>query len=222
MKKILKWFEREIGRFNKFHKYKMRSFRLKVEGREGQLPASEKKEKKLSKTLKLKALSTVNSKVHSHRWDSMAQDDLPAMIDQALLVSGRKYVYYSRIPVYFSHFPAGTSSLNMLHWVQMVRTGATARLDRGMETNKAMYGQETPPAYNFRDIPKIPIYLFSGGNDWIADDDDTYGSLLPLIGSIIQQHTHLPNYNHFDFVFGLRATADVYKPIMSLIQKSLQ
>ncbi|PIO65253.1 ab-hydrolase associated lipase region [Teladorsagia circumcincta] len=128
----------------------------------------------------------------------------------------------SRIPVYYSHFPDGTSSLNMLHWVQMVQTGETTRLDRGTETNVAVYGQKSPPKYNFRDVPKIPIYLFSGGNDYIAVDDDIYGSLLPQIEPSVQKHTHLPEYNHFDFVFGLRATADVYKPIMNVIQNNLQ
>ncbi|PIO66545.1 hypothetical protein TELCIR_11739, partial [Teladorsagia circumcincta] len=210
-------------------------------------------------------------------WDSMAQYDLPAMIDQVLLVTGQDYVYYvghsqgtltmfaklsmdtkfskkikiffalapilaaahvkgvmktlmtlappevpSRIPVYYSHFPDGTSSLNMLHWVQMVQTGETTRLDRGTETNVAIYGQKSPPKYNFRNVPKIPIYLFSGGNDYIAVDDDIYGSLLPKIGPSVQKHTHLPEYNHFDFVFGQQASTDVYKPIIDVIQNNLQ
>ncbi|KAK6019781.1 hydrolase, alpha/beta domain protein, partial [Ostertagia ostertagi] len=193
-------------------------------------------------------LDPMSSDFWNFTWDSMAQYDLPAMIDQVLLVSGQEHVYYighsqgtltmfaklsmdtafskkikmffalapiltaahvkgllktliaeappeltSRIPVYFSHFPAGTSSLNMLHWVQMVRTGATARLDRGAETNIATYGQGSPPTYNFRDIPRIPIYLFSGGNDWIAVDEDTYGSSFTTIGPCYSQGSSAPS-----------------------------
>ncbi|PIO58293.1 hypothetical protein TELCIR_20275 [Teladorsagia circumcincta] len=110
----------------------------------------------------------------------------------------------------------------MLHWVQVVQTGVTARLDRGAETNMIIYGQGAPPTYDFQDVPKIPIYLFSGGNDYIASDKDIHGSLLPLIGPSVQKHTHLLEYNHFDFVLGQRASADVYKPIIDVIQKSLQ
>ncbi|KAK6047773.1 hypothetical protein COOONC_14721 [Cooperia oncophora] len=88
----------------------------------------------------------------------------------------------------------------MLHWVQMAQTGITARLDLGEQKNLATYGEKTPRLYDFRNISKVPpTYLFTGGNDWIADDDDTTDYLLPQIGSILRLNTHLANYNHFVF-----------------------
>ncbi|XGW14683.1 hypothetical protein V3C99_000731 [Haemonchus contortus] len=135
---------------------------------------------------------------------------------------GTKYTNTSRITVYLSHFPAGTSSMNILHWVQMINTGTVTKLDYGQGTNIVTYGQINPPSYNLRNIPNVPVYIFSGGNDWIATEYDIRTYLIPLLGSRIQMHTYLPEYSHFDFTWGLNAADDVYKPIMSLIHGSSQ
>ncbi|KAK5984457.1 Ab-hydrolase associated lipase region, partial [Trichostrongylus colubriformis] len=128
----------------------------------------------------------------------------------------------TRIPVYVSHFPAGTSSMNILHWVQLVKAGIAVRFNYGEEMNIATYGQKTPPTYDFRNISNVPIYVFAGGNDWIADEEDLENYLLPQIRSQVQLDKRLPEYNHFDFIWGLRAAADVYKPITDLIQENFQ
>ncbi|KAK5978735.1 hypothetical protein GCK32_008193 [Trichostrongylus colubriformis] len=128
----------------------------------------------------------------------------------------------TRIPVYLSHLPAGTSSLNLLHWIQMVKTGSVAMLDLGEKRNLATYGQKIPPSYEFRNISTIPIYLFAGGNDILANNQDINGFLLPRIGSSVQLNVHLPDYNHLDFIWGINAVTDVYKPIANLIRESRQ
>ncbi|VDO35881.1 unnamed protein product [Haemonchus placei] len=238
-------------------------------------------------------LNPVFSSFWEFNWDQMAQYDLPAMIDKALVVSGQPYVYYvghsqgsltmfvklsedssfsrkvsyfgsgefllngsflgyltpsacettiqrelckqilfafggpaegneiqSRITVYLSHFPAGTSSMNILHWVQMINTGTVTKLDYGQGTNIVTYGQINPPSYNLRNIPNVPVYIFSGGNDWIATEYDIRTYLIPLLGPRLQMHTYLPEYSHFDFTWGLNAADDVYKPIAGLIHES--
>ncbi|KAK6044333.1 hypothetical protein COOONC_18162 [Cooperia oncophora] len=47
----------------------------------------------------------------------------------------------SRIGIYLAHNPAGTSSRNMLHFAQMVRTKSMAPFDLGPEGNTRKYGQ---------------------------------------------------------------------------------
>ncbi|PIO53797.1 hypothetical protein TELCIR_24854 [Teladorsagia circumcincta] len=105
----------------------------------------------------------------------------------------------------------------------MVKTGSVAMFDHGEAKNLAAYGQKAPPAYEFSNmnITKVPVYLFTGGNDRLADDDDIKGYLLPHIGSVVKLNTHLPQYNHLDFIWGVQAAADVYKPIVSYIKDSL-
>ncbi|CAJ0929754.1 unnamed protein product, partial [Mesorhabditis belari] len=71
----------------------------------------------------------------------------------------------SRIMVYMSHTPAGTSTSNILHWAQMVQSGKTQMFDYGSaQKNLWRYGQETPPAYNMSTFVE-PTYLYYGDAD---------------------------------------------------------
>lgn len=48
----------------------------------------------------------------------------------------------TRTPVYLAHVPAGTSTQNILHWAQMVRSGQLQEYDYGSKkTNVEHYGQ---------------------------------------------------------------------------------
>ncbi|CAI4231345.1 unnamed protein product [Auanema sp. JU1783] len=47
----------------------------------------------------------------------------------------------TRVPVYLTHTPAGTSSMNIQHWLQMVKKGTVAMYDRGKKDNLKVYGQ---------------------------------------------------------------------------------
>ncbi len=77
----------------------------------------------------------------------------------------------SRLDVYLSHTPAGTSVKNMAHWAQMVRKKQFCMFDFGKQENLKRYGQEKAPVYHLDQI-RVPIALFSGGEDILADPLD--------------------------------------------------
>ena len=52
-----------------------------------------------------------------------------------------------RIPMMANNDIGGTSSKNMMHWAQMIRSGTVSHFDYGPEGNLAMYNQSTPPLY---------------------------------------------------------------------------
>ncbi|KAJ1367610.1 hypothetical protein KIN20_028552 [Parelaphostrongylus tenuis] len=124
----------------------------------------------------------------------------------------------TRTPVYMFNSPAGTSTMNIIHWIQMVRKGTVAKYDYGRRGNIKKYGQSTPPEYNFTQI-QTPIYMFSGDEDWLADHKDIYGYLIPRIFHTLVKNTVLPSYTHLDFIWGLRAANDVYTPIIEIIKE---
>uniref|UniRef100_A0A7I4YUB0 Lipase n=1 Tax=Haemonchus contortus TaxID=6289 RepID=A0A7I4YUB0_HAECO len=126
----------------------------------------------------------------------------------------------TRTPVYLSHTPADTSSMNIMHWLQMVKRGTVAMYDYGTKENKKKYGQAEPPEYDFTKIQN-PIYVYSGDEDWLADPNDVSGYLMPRISHTVVQNTELHDYNHLDFIWGLRAAADIYTPIISIIKQDL-
>ena len=61
----------------------------------------------------------------------------------------------------------------------------------------------------------VPIAVWSGGNDLLADPQDVYRVLSKLTNLIY--HKEIPNYNHLDFIWAMDAPQEVYNEIVSLM-----
>ncbi|XP_075390032.1 gastric triacylglycerol lipase-like isoform X2 [Tenrec ecaudatus] len=121
----------------------------------------------------------------------------------------------SRLDVYLSHNPAGTSVQNVLHWSQAVRSGEFQAFDWGSPVqNKMHYNQPTPPFYDVTAM-RVPIAVWSGGNDWLADPHDV-DLLLPKLSNVIYSKKIAP-YNHLDFIWAMNAPQEIYNEIVSMI-----
>ncbi|VDK71571.1 unnamed protein product [Litomosoides sigmodontis] len=128
----------------------------------------------------------------------------------------------SRLLVYIGG-EGGTSVMNMIHWMQMVNSGKMQAYDyESVELNQLHYGRDSPPVYNISSI-NVPIYLYWGKNDWLATASDVTNSLLSVLpSSSIRLKREFENYNHLDFIWGLRAAAEIYQPIISIIQNDMR
>jgi lysosomal acid lipase/cholesteryl ester hydrolase len=62
------------------------------------------------------------------------------------------------------HFPAGTSTKTVLHYVQLVKSGNFQKYDYGKTKNLEIYGEKEPPHYNLTAIT-APVALYWGEND---------------------------------------------------------
>ncbi|CAG9539870.1 unnamed protein product [Cercopithifilaria johnstoni] len=124
----------------------------------------------------------------------------------------------SRLSVYIKGV-GGTSVMNMIHLVQMVNSGKMQAYDyESVEQNQLHYGADSPPIYNLSSI-NVPIYLYWSTNDWLATAEDVENSLLSILPkNSIKMRKKFKNYNHLDFIWGLRAAAGIYKPIISIIK----
>ncbi|CAI5451930.1 unnamed protein product [Caenorhabditis angaria] len=123
----------------------------------------------------------------------------------------------SRIGIYLAHNPAGTSSRNMLHFAQMVKTRRMARFDQGRDLNLKYYGHVIPPEYDLRKI-NSSIYLFYSDLDWLANSNDVEGYLIPMLPkNSLKKSTKLKDFNHNDFLWGMRARAEIYEKIIDTI-----
>ncbi|KAK0415632.1 hypothetical protein QR680_012036 [Steinernema hermaphroditum] len=125
----------------------------------------------------------------------------------------------TRLMVYMTHTPAGTSTNNVIHWGQMVRSGKMQYYDFGCaEENEKHYGTPNPPVYNLSTIT-TPVYLYWSDADWLADTADIKETLLPqLKAEVLKQNNQMKDFNHFDFIWGLRAADEIYKPIIEIIK----
>ncbi|KAM6184819.1 gastric triacylglycerol lipase-like [Rhynchocyon petersi] len=129
---------------------------------------------------------------------------------------GQKNFNMSRLDVYLSHTPAGTSVQNVLHWIQLFHSGEFENFDWGNSIqNMLHYNQPTPPLYNVSAM-KVPIALWSGGNDLLADPKDV-DLLLPKLSTLIY-HKRIPTYSHLDFIWAIDAQ-EIYNEMISMMAR---
>eukprot|EP00118_Oscarella_pearsei_P002176 m.9750 g.9750 ORF g.9750 m.9750 type:complete len:392 (+) comp21603_c0_seq1:31-1206(+) len=121
----------------------------------------------------------------------------------------------SRLPIYLSHNPAGTSVQNMVHFAQGARGDSYQKYDYGSrEENMKHYGQAVPPLYNLTTL-RVPTYTYSGSADFLADPTDVswlIEQLSPL--GVLMQHTKIEGYEHFDFLWAMNVADKVYSDII--------
>lgn len=127
----------------------------------------------------------------------------------------------TRIPVYLGHFPIGTSVQNFLHFYQIYKAKNLVMYDHGEAENRRRYGQVTPPPYPLERI-KIPIALFSGQGDILADTADV-SDLAYRLGTSLVFHRVVPqpSFRHQDFVNGNRANDFLHNTAIELAKKYL-
>ncbi|XP_060042658.1 gastric triacylglycerol lipase-like [Erinaceus europaeus] len=133
------------------------------------------------------------------------------------LISGfdAKNLNMSRLDIYLSHNPAGSSVQDLLHWCQVKNAKKFQAYDWGSPSqNMIHYNQPTPPVYNMTAM-EVPIAVWSGGNDWLADPKDI-NLLLPKFPNLIY-HKEIPSYNHLDFIWAINSPQEIYNEILSIM-----
>lgn len=123
----------------------------------------------------------------------------------------------SRIQVYVSETPAGTSSQNMMHWLQGVLSPTFQHFDYGTsDENMAHYGTSTPPLYDLSKLA-VPTALFGGSHDYLADPLDVQKIVDEVPKDMIVFSDTQRDYAHLDFVWAPNANSRIYGKVLDLI-----
>ncbi|XP_039079270.1 lipase member J isoform X2 [Hyaena hyaena] len=125
----------------------------------------------------------------------------------------------SRMDVYMSHNPAGTSVQNMLHWSQLFNSSRLRAFDWGSPVlNWMHFNQTTSPFYDVTHM-NVSTATWNGAHDLLADPQDVKNLLSEITNHIY--HKTISSYNHIDFLFGLDVYHQVYREIIDIIQGTL-
>ncbi|XP_022698621.1 lysosomal acid lipase/cholesteryl ester hydrolase-like isoform X1 [Varroa jacobsoni] len=123
----------------------------------------------------------------------------------------------TRIPVYISHTPAGSSVKNIIHFAQEIRARRFQMYDYGASENQKRYNQTRPPQYDITKITKTPIAIYSSKNDWFADPADVNILRKKLPSLVHDYRVSEAKFTHIDFLYGVRANTLVYKDVLSFL-----
>ncbi|XP_023946660.2 lipase 1-like [Bicyclus anynana] len=106
-----------------------------------------------------------------------------------------------------THYPAGTSTQNLLHYLQLGYRKQFAQYDYGSDTNQKIYNSSDPPIYQLDQVT-MPVALYTAANDGFS-----------ALADVAMLQSQLPNVvyyllspyalcNHVDYVWG--RTANIY------------
>ncbi|KAI9987637.1 hypothetical protein PInf_023681 [Phytophthora infestans] len=140
----------------------------------------------------------------------------------------------SRIPVYISQTPAGTSVKNMAHYAQNVRDETFARYDYGCKCkrdlgidecseskckNKKVYGSFDPPPLPLEKMvyPRTGFFLGSADTLATATDIEQLRDALPS-GTIVHERA-VKEYSHLDMVWAYNANEKLYQDLIAQLDK---
>lgn len=108
---------------------------------------------------------------------------------------------YDRYDVLVGHDPSGTSVMNMAHWKQILDNKRFQAYDYGSsKANSAHYGQPYPPIWNLNQI-RVPMRLFAGSSDLLADLTDV-NFLWDSLDSSVKKFLKVYNAGHCTFMWG--------------------
>jgi len=134
-----------------------------------------------------------------------------------LICGPTTYFNDSREDFYLHYEPNPTSVKNMAHWTQGVRTETFQMFNYGKIGNMKHYNQPHPPAYDLTKFPaQLPVALFTGGQDYLADPKDVQRliSLLPVPPFVHYE----PTYAHLDPLLGTNAYKWIYPIILDMLE----
>ncbi|KAK4309688.1 hypothetical protein Pmani_018686 [Petrolisthes manimaculis] len=122
------------------------------------------------------------------------------------------------LPVILAHTPAGSSVHTVNHYAQGVISGKFQKYDYGLLGNLNHYGQDTPPLYSLANVT-APVGLFWGNTDWLATPQDVARLASELPNVALNFNVPKPQFNHFDFGWGLHAKELVYDYLLEFFSQ---
>lgn len=155
--------------------------------------------------------------IAKHVCDSQAKDICSNLF---FLISGFDQYQWNdtRVYVYTTGQPAGTSSKNVVHFAQNVRSGIFRKFDYGHLGNLKRYRSLHPPRYQLENITCKDIALYSSLNDWLATPKNVDRIRSGLRVKLMDDYmVPFKKWNHVDFILAMEAGKYINKRILDTL-----
>ncbi|KFP98756.1 Lipase member M, partial [Haliaeetus albicilla] len=116
----------------------------------------------------------------------------------------------------FLMVPSNAWIINTALPFQFYQTGEFKYYDYSSD-NMLHYNQTTPPFYEPENM-KAPLAAWYGGKDWISVPEDVNMTLSRITNLAYKKY--IPEFIHFDFIWGMQAYEQIYREILELMEKS--
>jgi lysosomal acid lipase/cholesteryl ester hydrolase len=126
----------------------------------------------------------------------------------------------TRLPVYLSGLPAGTSSKNIVHYIQSGRSDHFLKFNYGLTGNMNKYNSPYAPQYRLRDITNEDIAIFSAENDLLSSPANIQ-YIRQNIGVELMDDYVVPikKWNHMDFLYAMDTGKYIHERIGTILAK---
>ncbi|XP_072947929.1 lipase 3-like [Epargyreus clarus] len=119
---------------------------------------------------------------------------------------------------FFSHFPAGTSLMNLVRYGQAINSGKFQKFDYGEKVNLEKYNSTQPPEYNLNAV-STPVVILQGKKDLLISIEDTkvLSRRLPNVLEFVEVPD--PKWSHLDMIYNREIKKLVYPKIIEYLEK---
>ncbi|EEC17547.1 lipase, putative, partial [Ixodes scapularis] len=124
----------------------------------------------------------------------------------------------TRLPVYLSNFPAGSSIRNLNHLSQLVRCDCFQKYDFGTFKNKEKYGKVNPPQHKLSNT-KLPVAIYWSDGDELVTAKDVARLRSELPNVVAFYKVPDDKFTHLDFAWGITSANVLYREMIDLMDK---
>lgn len=110
-------------------------------------------------------------------------------------------------------------SFQLLHYGQEINSGHFRQFDYGAVQNLIRYKRLTPPDYDLNNV-KVPVAVYYGKNDWLANYEDTQ-RLLKVLPRVLNDYLiPVDEFSHGDFVCGMDTPRLLYNEVVKTVKSA--
>lgn len=123
------------------------------------------------------------------------------------------------LPIIMGHIPAGSSSKQGIHFVQLVYANRFQQFDHGEIENLNRYNDTIPPEYNLRNV-NVKVSLHYAKNDGVISAENVERLNRNLLNVVSTQVVQYDQFDHRDYIFSVNVREMLYDNIINDIKQT--